>query len=74
MHESVAVAVGVTGFTITLVGLIALQLTAGGGVSDRFTVPVKPFRSVTVIVEFANIPTFTEVGEIALTSKVGPVN
>ena len=69
-HDSVAVAVGLVRLTFTLVGLIALQLRPEGGVSDRLTVPEKPLNSVTVIVELANTPTFTGVGEFALMSKV----
>ncbi len=39
---------------VTLVGLIAPQVSPVGGVSVRLTMPVKPFRAVTVIVDVAD--------------------
>jgi hypothetical protein len=39
---------------VTLVGLIAPQVSPVGGVSVRLTTPVKPFRAVIVIVEVAD--------------------
>lgn len=54
---------------LMLVGLIVPQVRPDGiGVSDRATVPVKPFDAVTVIVEFAEEPRF-DMGEVAVMMK-----
>jgi hypothetical protein len=39
---------------VTLVGVIAPQVSPAAGVSVRLTTPAKPFRAVTVIVEVAD--------------------
>ncbi len=68
LHDSVAVAGD--GGRVTLAGLIAVQVRpAGSGVSDRDTVPAKPFTAVTVIVETAEDPAFTAAGEVAAMVK-----
>jgi hypothetical protein len=58
VQESVAVAG--EGGRVTLVGLIALQVSpAGNGVSDRLTVPANPFRLAMLRVEVAVWPVVT---------------
>lgn len=54
---------------VTLVGVIAPQVRLAGTVSVRLTVPVKPLTAATVIVEVAEVPTVTAVGEVADTVK-----
>jgi hypothetical protein len=39
---------------VTLVGVIAPQVSPAAGVSVRLTTPAKPFRAVTVIVDVAD--------------------
>src|SRR5690242_2987986 len=63
---------------VRLVGVIAPQVRFAGTVSVRLTVPVKPFRAVTVIVEVADTPVLTAAGDVAemlksLTVKVAVV-
>ncbi len=49
------VAVAGEGGRVTLAGLMAVQVSpVGSGVSERLTVPAKPFTAVTVIVEVAD--------------------
>jgi hypothetical protein len=50
---------------VTLLGVIAPQVRLAGTVSVRLTVPVNPFTAATVIVEVADVPTFTEAGDVA---------
>lgn len=50
---------------MTLVGLIVPQVRLVGTVSVRLTVPVNPLRAETVMVEVAEAPTATAVGEVA---------
>lgn len=54
---------------VTLVGVIAPQVRLAGTVSVRLTVPVKPLRAVTVMVEVADTPAFTAAGEVAVMLK-----
>jgi hypothetical protein len=54
---------------VTLVGVIAPQVRLAGTMSVRLTVPVKPLTAATVIVEVAETPTLTGVGEVAETVK-----
>ncbi len=71
LHDSVAVAG--EGGRVTLAGLIAVHVKpAGRGVSNRDTVPAKPFTEVTVIVEVAEVPAFTVAGEVAAMVKSAP--
>ncbi len=64
------VAVAGDGGRVRLAGLIAVQVSpVGSGVSDRATVPAKPFTAVTVIVETAEEPAFTAAGEVAAIVK-----
>ncbi len=73
LHDSVAVAG--EGGRVTLAGLMAVQVRpAGSGVSDRATVPAKPFTPVTVIVDTAEEPALTAPGEIAAMVKSTKVN
>jgi hypothetical protein len=63
---------------VTLVELMAPQVRPEGTVSVRLTVPVNPLRAVTVIVDVAEVPTVTAVGEVAaivksVTAKVAVV-
>ncbi len=68
-------AVAGEGGTVTLAGLIALQVRpAGSGVSERDTVPAKLFTAVTVIVEIEDVPAATGAGEEAVTVKSLNVN
>ncbi len=68
LHDSVAVAGD--GGRVTLAGLMAVQVRpVGRGVSERLTVPAKPFTAVTVIVETAEEPAFTAAGEVAVIVK-----
>jgi hypothetical protein len=50
---------------VTLLGVIAPQVRLAGTVSVKLTVPVNPFTAATVIVEVADVPTFTEAGDVA---------
>ena len=54
---------------VTLRGLIAPQVRLAGTVSVKLTVPVKPLTALTVIVEVAEVPTVTAVGEVAAIVK-----
>ena len=54
---------------VTLAGVIAPQVRFAGTMSVRLTVPVKPLTAVTVIVEVAEVPTWTGAGEVAATVK-----
>ncbi len=54
---------------MTLRGLIAPQVRLAGTVSVRLTVPVKPLRALTVIVDVADVPTVTAAGDVALIAK-----
>jgi len=54
---------------VTLVGVIAPQVSPAGGVSVRLTTPAKPFRAVIVIVEVADWPALTAAGEDAAIVK-----
>jgi hypothetical protein len=54
---------------VTLVGVIAPQVSPAGTVSLRLTTPVNPFTAVTVIVEEAEEPAGTEAGEVAAIEK-----
>ncbi len=68
------VAVAGEGGRVTLAGLIAVHVRpVGRGVSDRETVPAKPFTEVTVIVEVADEPVGTGAGEVAATVKSAKV-
>ncbi len=63
------------GGTVTPAGLIAPQVRpAGNGVSERDTLPAKPFTAVTVIVEIEEAPAATGPGEDAVTVKSLNVN
>lgn len=59
---------------VTLVGEIAPQVRPAGTVSVKLTVPVKPFRAVTVIVEVAEVLITTAAGEVAAMLKSVTVN
>jgi hypothetical protein len=52
-----------------LLGVITPQLRLAGTLSVRLTVPVKPLRGVRVIVDVAELPTFTAAGDVALMLK-----
>jgi hypothetical protein len=66
LQDTVAVA-GKGG--ITLSGVIAPQVRPAGTVSVRATVPAKPFRAPTVIVDVAEEPALTAAGEVAAIVK-----
>lgn len=55
----------------TLLGVIVPQVKPEGAESVNVTVPVKPFSAVTVIVEVADCPTSTAIGEDAAIVKSG---
>ena len=59
---------------VTLAGVIAPQVRLAGTVSVRLTVPVNPFTAATVIVEVAEVPTFTDAGDVADIVKSVTVN
>jgi hypothetical protein len=59
---------------VTLVGLIAPQVRPAAGVSVRLTTPLKPLRAVTVMVEVADDPAFTEAGDEATIVKSTKLN
>lgn len=69
LHETVAVPE-----LVTLVGLVTPHERFAGTVSDRLTVPVKPFSAVIVIVEVAETPALTAPGELAAIEKSLTVN
>lgn len=54
---------------VTLLGVIAPQVKPDGTVSVRLTVPLKPPRAVTVIVDVAEVPTVTAAGDDAVIEK-----
>jgi hypothetical protein len=54
---------------VILAGAIAPQVRFAGTVSVRATVPVNPLIAETVIVEVAEVPTWTGPGEVAATEK-----
>jgi hypothetical protein len=54
---------------VTLAGVIAPQVRFAGTVSVKDTVPVKPLRAATVIVEVAEVPAVTAAGEEAAMLK-----
>lgn len=55
----------------TLVGVMAPHVRPAGTVSVRDTAELNPFCAVTVIVEVADCPAFTAVGEVAAMVKSG---
>ena len=59
---------------VTLVGVIAPQVSPVAGVSVRETIPAKPFRAVTVMVEVADWPALTAAGELAAIVKSTKLN
>jgi hypothetical protein len=52
-----------------LLGVIMPQVRPAGTVSVKLTVPVKPFRAVTVIVDIADEPALTAAGLVAAIEK-----
>lgn len=58
---------------VTLVGVIAPQVSSAGTASVRATTPVNPFTVVTVTVEVTEEPAGTEAGEVAAIVKSLPV-
>jgi hypothetical protein len=54
---------------VTLLGVIAPQVRFAGTVSVSVTVPVNPLTAVTVIVEVADVPAWTALGDVAATVK-----
>jgi hypothetical protein len=54
---------------VILAGIAAPQVRPGGTELVRLTVPAKPFRALMVIVEFAETPTLTGAGGVALIVK-----
>ncbi len=54
---------------VTLVGEIALQVRPAGTVSVNETVPAKPLTADTVMVEVAEVFTWTAAGEVAAIVK-----
>lgn len=59
---------------VTLLGVIAPQVRPVGTASVRDTTPENPFIAVTVIVERADAPTLTAVGEEAEIAKSWKLN
>ena len=59
---------------VTLVGLIAPQVSPDGTVSVRLTTPVNPLIAVTVIVEVADVLMTTAAGDVAEMVKSVIVN
>jgi hypothetical protein len=59
---------------VTLVGVIAPQVSPADGVSVRLTIPANPFRAVMVIVDVADWPAFTAAGEVAVIVKSTKLN
>ena len=66
LQARVAVAVG---GTVTLDGEMAPQVNPAGTVSLRVTVPLKAPTAVTVMVEVADVPATTALGEVAVIVK-----
>ena len=64
LHETVAVPE-----PVTLVGAMVPQVSPEGTVSVRLTDPAKWFSAATVIVEVAELPAFTGVGDVAAIVK-----
>jgi hypothetical protein len=54
---------------VTLLGVIAPQVSPAGTVSVRVTVPENPFTADMVIVDVAEVPTVTAAGEVATSWK-----
>ena len=54
---------------VTVLGVIVPQVNPAGTVSVKVTVPAKPPCEVMVIVDVADIPVFTEAGELAVIAK-----
>jgi hypothetical protein len=61
LHESVAVCGEVP--NVTLIGRVHVKPAGVDADTDRLTVPVKPFRAVTVIVEVPEAPARICVGD-----------
>lgn len=59
---------------VTLVGVMAPQVRLAGTVSVRLTVPVNPFTAATVMVEVAEVPAWTDAGEVAAMVKSVTLN
>ncbi len=73
LHDREAVAG--EGGRLTLLGLNARHVRPeGSGVSDKDTVPAKPFTAATVIVDTAEEPVGTDAGEVAAIVKSAKVN
>jgi len=53
----------------TLLGVIAPHVRPAGAESVRLTVPAKPFKAVTVIVDIAEEPALTAAGLVAAIVK-----
>jgi hypothetical protein len=66
LQDRVAVAVG---GTVTLDGVMAPQVKPAGTVLVRLTVPLNAPTAVTVMVEVADVPTTTGLGEVAVIVK-----
>ncbi len=64
LHETVAVPE-----PVTLVGAMVPQVSPDETVSVRLTDPAKWFSAATVTVEVAELPAFTEVGDVAVIVK-----
>jgi len=62
LHDTVAVPVG---GTVTLLGVIALQVKPVGAVSVSVTVPLNVPTAVTVMVDDADVPTLVPAGEVS---------
>jgi len=54
---------------VTLAGVMTPQDRFAGTVSVNATTPPNPFRAVTVIVDVAEVPAWTAVGEVAAIVK-----
>ncbi len=61
-------------FVVKVEGEISPQASPDGMVSVSETVPVNPLKYVTVIVEAADVPTVTGVGEEAANVRLVTVN
>jgi len=56
----------------TVAGLIGVHVSPdGSGLSDRFTVPMKPLVGIMAIVDVALTPVCTESGDVAVRPKLG---
>ena len=53
----------------TLLGVMPLHVRPEGAVSVRVTVPAKPFKAVTVMVDVADEPTLAAAGLVAVIEK-----